>query len=107
MQTETTVLNNLHILETLFKKGFKSNLLGTAINKLMALELTKTTRELREIETRIREFEEKYSMSSESFETKFHAGLTDDSADSMEGISFIEMKVAILQKIQLLQEKDE
>ncbi len=107
MQTETTVLNNLHTSETLIKKGFKSNMLGRAINKLMALEITKTTRELRGIETRIQEFEEKYGMNSKSFETKFHAGLTDDSADSMEWISFIEMKEAILQKIQLLQERDE
>ncbi len=107
MQTETAALDNLHTLETLFKKGHKSNLLGMALDKLVALEFSNTKRELREIETRLSEFEEKYAMSSESFEKKFHAGSTDDSADAMEWISFIDMRKAIFQKIRLLREKSE
>lgn len=107
MQTETAALANLHTLETLFKKGYKSNLLGMALNKLVALEFSKTKRELREIETRILEFEKKYEMSSERFEKKFHTGAADDSVDSMEWISFIDMKKAILQRLELLREKSE
>ncbi len=74
---------------------------------LIDMHISNTKRELREIETKISEFEEKYGMNSESFEKKFHAGTTDDSADAMEWISFIDMKKAILQKIRLLREKCE
>jgi hypothetical protein len=39
MQSDTASLTKLHILEALFQKGYKSDLVGNALNKLVELEL--------------------------------------------------------------------
>ncbi len=106
MQTDISSLNKLHILEALLQEGYKSDLLGKALNKLMKLELANLKRELQQLETRIKKLETKYDMNSESFAKKFHAGVVDDSADNMEWISFIDMRQAVLLRIQLLQGKN-
>ena len=105
MQTDTAGLNKLHTLEALLQKGYKSDLIGKSLNKLMELELAKLKHELSEIDARIRDFEAKHDISSENFAKKFHAGLADDSADSIEWISFIDMRMALVQQIELLQQK--
>lgn len=105
MQSNVASLSKLHILEALLEKGYKSDLVGKALNKLVELELTKLKRELTEIETRIEKLEAKYDMDSEEFAEKFHAGLADDSADNIEWISFLDMRTALFQRIRLLQEE--
>lgn len=105
MQSDIASLSKLHILEALLEKGYKSDLVGKALNKLVELELAKLKRELAEIETRIEKLEAKYDMDSGEFAEKFHTGLADDSADNIEWISFLDMRTALFQRIRLLQEE--
>lgn len=102
MQTDVASLNKLHLLEALLQKGYKSDLVGKALDKLVELELAKLYRELEGIETRLSKLESKYNIDSERFAEKFHAGLAGDSADNIEWISFIDMRVALQQRIRLL-----
>lgn len=104
MQTDTSSINKLHALEALIQKGYKSDLVAKALNKLMELEHAKLKRKLYEIETRVKSLETKYNMDSESFAEKYHAGSVEDSADNIEWISYIDMQMALNQKIRLLQE---
>jgi hypothetical protein len=64
--------------------------------------LAKARRELNDIEAKISDFEMQYSMKSEDFAQKFHAGLVDDSADFMEWISFLDIRCANVYRIQSL-----
>jgi hypothetical protein len=62
MQSNVASLSKLHVLEALLQKGYKSDLVGKALNKLVELELAKLKRELTEIETRIEKLEAKYGL---------------------------------------------
>ncbi len=103
MEAERDTISKLKSFEALFQQGYKSEIIDQALNKLAGLELAKAKGELTEIEGRINQFEMKYDMQSRDFAQKFHAGSFDDSADFMEWISFIDMRSAIINRIQSLE----
>ena len=103
MEAKTDTINKLKSFEALFRRGYKSQVVDQALNKLMGLELAKARRELDDIEDKITKFEEKYNIQSDDFAKKFHAGTIGDSADFIEWISFIDMQLAILDRIQSLE----
>ncbi len=102
MEAKHDTISKLRSFEALFQQGYKSQVIDQALNKLAGLELAKAKRELDDIEAKISEFEIRYNMQSEDFAQKFHAGLVDDSGDFMEWISFIDIRSAILYRIQSL-----
>jgi len=107
MHTDIASIDKLHAFENLLRKGYKSDLVGKTLNKLTEIELSRLNRELEEIETRIKKFEALYNTDSDRFVEKFHSGQADDSADNIEWISFIDMRMALLKKIQLLRGKND
>ena len=107
MQTDLASIDKLHAIESLLKKGYKSDLVSRTLNKLTEIEVSKLNRELEEIETRIKKFEALYNMDSDIFVKKFHSGQADDSADNIEWISFVDMRTELLKKIKLIQGKND
>lgn len=107
MQTDIATLDKLHAIESLLKKGYKSDQVSRTLNKLTEIEVSKLNRELEEIETRIKKFEALYNVNSDIFVKKFHSGQAADSADNIEWISFVDMRTELLKKIKLIQGKND
>ena len=102
MEAKNDTISKLKSFEALFRQGYKSQVVDQTLNKLMGLELAKARCELNEIEEKISKLETKYNMQSDDFAKKSHAGSIDDSADFIEWISFIDMQLAILDRIHSL-----
>ena len=91
MTTNMNVLGKLHILETLYRSGYQSEVIERAIDKLIALEQDRVRHELTELKTRLKAFEAQYLMSSEQFYRRYERGELGDSADFVEWSSFCDM----------------
>ncbi len=50
MQTDIASIDKLHAIESLLRKGYKSDLVSKTLNKLTEIEVSKLNRELEEIE---------------------------------------------------------
>lgn len=107
MQTDIASIDKLHAIESLLRNGYKSALVGRTLNKLTEIELSKLNRELEEIETRIEKFEALYNIDSDIFIEKFHSGQAADSADNIEWISFVDMRIELIKKIRIIQGKND
>ena len=91
MTTKVNVLGKLHILETLYRSGYQSDVIERAIDKLIALEQDRVEHELAELKKRLQSFEAQYHISSEEFYRRYERGEMGDSADFVEWSSFYDM----------------
>lgn len=91
MAIQASTLDKLSILEALYRRGYQSDLIERALNKLLILEQERAQREVEELQARLQAFEAKYQMSSDDFYHRYEKGELDDSADFMEWSSFCDM----------------
>lgn len=92
MSAGANALEKLHILETLYRAGYQSDVIELALDKLIALERGRVEVELAELDVRLQEFEARYQMSSEEFYRGYELGELGDSADFTEWASFYDMR---------------
>ena len=101
MTAQIATLNKLHILETLYRHGYRSDLVDRTLDKIIALERADTHQELAELQARLTAFEQDYQISSADFYRRFHSGELGDDADFFEWSAFYDMAEALRQRLQL------
>lgn len=104
MTVQSSTLDKLSILETLYRRGFESLVIDRTLDKIIEMERHRAERELEELKVRLEELEAEYRMSSEDFYRRYEAGQLGDSADFMEWSSFYDMSLSVKQFKELLAE---
>lgn len=103
MPTQTSTLDKLHQLESLYRQGYQSDVVDRTLDKIIALENVQTRQELSEIEARLHAFEQEYQMSSAEFYQRFYGGALGDVADFFEWSAFFDMAQSLRQRLQTLE----
>jgi hypothetical protein len=88
-------LNKLQHLESLYQRGYQSEMIDRSLDKIMALEYAAVQRELTDLQQRLQKFENQYHFSSAEFYAKFQAGTLGDSADFVEWSTFYDMWLGV------------
>ncbi len=107
MNIQAATLGKLHILETLYRRGYQSQVIERTVDKLITIEQECTQRELTDLDSRLRTFEANFHMPSDEFYRRYEAGELGDSAEFMEWASFYDMYAAARQRLQWLMGKNE
>lgn len=102
MDTTVHTLNKLQSLEQLYRRGFRSEAIDRAIDKLLATEIERAYMERRDLDARLADYEKRYYMSSEEFYRRFRTGELGDGMDFVEWSVFYEMHQAILERLKML-----
>jgi len=102
MATDEKTLDQLQYLETLYRRGYRSEIVGQSVDKIIALERAAAQRELEELKQRLQAFEARYQMASEDFCRSFRAGEQGDSADFVEWSVFWEMRESVRERLEIL-----
>lgn len=102
MAVERKTLSRLQHLETLYRRGYQSEVVDRSLDKIIELEQAAARRELEDLEQRLRAFEDQYEMSSEDFYRRFRAGELGDSADFVEWSVFYEMRESVRDRLEVL-----
>ena len=102
MGTTVRTLDRLQSIEQLYRRGFCSELVDRAIDKLLTTEIEEAYAERRDLETRLAVYEKRYHKSSEEFYRCFRAGELGDQMDFVEWSVFWEMYQAILERLETL-----
>jgi hypothetical protein len=76
MQAQYSTIDRLHLLESLYRQGYQSDVIDQSIDKLLMLERAAAQRDLENLEQRLRAYEEQYHMASADFHQRFCAGQT-------------------------------
>jgi hypothetical protein len=67
MQAQYSTIDRLHLLESLYRQGYQSDVIDQSIDKLLMLERAAAQRDLENLEQRLRAYEEQYHMASADF----------------------------------------
>lgn len=106
MSVNTSTLEKMHRIETIYRQGFQSDLIDRTVDKLIDLEQSRARRELEEIRRHLETYEQNYRMSTTEFYARYEAGELDDSADFMEWSSFCDMLASTQQYLGWLSGED-
>lgn len=101
-QTDNT-LSKLNAIEILYRRGYQSEVIDRAMDKLIAMERHRAQEELNDLERRLQEFEARYLLSSEDFKARFQQGDLGDAADFFEWSAFYDMRQAVRERLQNLE----
>jgi len=102
MPTQTSTLDKLRRLESLYRQGFQSDVVDQTLDKIISLENLQTRQELIVMEARLQAFEQEYQMSSADFHQRFYDGVLGDVADFFEWSAFYDMAQSLRQRLQTL-----
>lgn len=106
MSVNTITLEKMHRLETIYRRGLRSDLIDRTVDKLIDLEQARAMRELAELDQRLAAFEQQYQLASDEFYVRYEAGQLEDSADFMEWSSFYDMRRSAQQYLDWLRGDD-
>lgn len=102
MTLEATTLEKLSVLETLYRRGYQSDVIDLTVDKMIVLECERAERELKELAMRLKAFEKNYQMRSEDFYRRFQQGQLGDSADFFEWSAVYAMHQSVEERIRSL-----
>jgi len=85
------VARRLRTIARLYQRGQASSLMDSTLQKLLSYEAQESEAQLAQLTADLREFEQKYQMSSDDFYRRFSAGETDDRMDYVEWASLAQM----------------
>jgi len=105
MATKEKTLDKLQYLETLYRQGYRSDVVDQSLDKIIALERAAARRELDDLQQRLQAFEARYQMPSKDFYRRFRAGELGDAADFVEWSVFYEMWESVRERLEVLDEK--
>ncbi|HOU15842.1 MAG TPA: hypothetical protein PKZ84_22285 [Anaerolineae bacterium] len=100
MTLEATTLEKLSVLETLYRRGYQSDVIDLTVDKMIALERERAERELKEFDIRLKAFEQHYQMRSEDFYRRFQQGQLGDSADFFEWSAVYAMHQSVVERLE-------
>lgn len=102
MTTNEGTLRKLQRLETLYQRGYRSEVVDRSLGKIVELEQNSVQRELQKLTGRLQEFEEQYAMVSNEFYRRFRSGELGDAADYVEWSIFYEMRESVQERLDVL-----
>ncbi len=102
MLTKEKTLSRLQYLETLYRHGYRSDVVDRSVDKIIALERAAAQRDVADLQQRLQAFEQQYEMSSQSFYQRFRAGELGDAVDFVEWSAFYEMHEAVRDRLDVL-----
>lgn len=102
MSMQTSTLDKLLRLESLYRQGYQSDDVDRSLDKLIALENAKIRQELNALRVHLEALEQKYQMSSADFQQRFDAGDLGDAADFFEWSAFYSMAQSLYWRLQTL-----
>jgi hypothetical protein len=91
-------------LAELYEKKQVSSLTAQTLNKAVEYEISQSQAQLTEIEKVLSDYEKQFNLSTVEFFKRYEAGLTDDSAGSMEWASLAQMAESIRNRLALFSE---
>jgi hypothetical protein len=102
MKANTLTAERLHALAELYQQGQASDLMDRTLEKLLRHEAEQCQDQLRQLQTDLAEFEQRYHLSSPEFYRQFQAGQTSDAMDYVEWASLIQMADNLEKRLRLL-----
>lgn len=102
MTIQTNTLNKLQTLESIYQKGYESDMANRVLDKLIQLERENAQRDLAELKAQLEFFEKRYEMSSKVFFQRFHKGDLGDDADFFEWSATYDMHRSALDRFSKL-----
>lgn len=106
MTTQSRFLDQLQVLNTLYQRGYHSDLMERSLSKIIELERTHALQQASELQARLQAYETQYNMPSDNFYQQFSAGELGDSMDFVEWGSFFDMWQAVQMRLGVLQSLD-
>jgi hypothetical protein len=94
-------------LERLYRTGFQSEFLDTALRKVVARQIERDQADLVHIEDVLADLEQRYGLDSDEFWRRYQAGQMDDSADYVEWNVACKMRQRLLARLKILQGKEQ
>ncbi len=92
----------LRALAQLYQRGQASEIMDRTLDKLLAYEADVSREQLRQLETDLAAFEQRYGLSSTEFFRRYLAGQTDDRMDYVEWASLVQMANNLQERLRLL-----
>ncbi len=99
MEQETGTVGKLQSLIRLYDEGYRSAVVDRAVDKLVALEVEQTRKELQRLRARLQAYEEMHGMQSEVFYRQFRSGELGDDMDFVEWSVFWDMHQAATRRL--------
>lgn len=103
MTMQTSTINKLKKLESLYHQGYQSDIVDQALDKIIALESAQTRQELDYLRSQLIDFEREYQMNSEEFHQRFHAGELGDDTDFFEWSALYNMVETLRERLRRLE----
>lgn len=103
MVANDKTMDRLQYLETLYRQGYRSEVIDRSLDKIIALERAAARREYADLRERLQVFETRYQISSEDFYRRFRAGEMGDAMDVVEWSIFYEMWESVRARLAMLE----
>lgn len=103
MLTNEKTLDRLKFLELLYQRGYQSEVIDRALDKLLDIERATANRELTDLQGKLKKFEVEYQMESQDFYRRFRLGELGDTADFVEWSVFYEMWQSVSDRLKLIE----
>jgi hypothetical protein len=100
--TRNSVAGYLRKLARLYQQQQASETMTRGLDKLLHYEIEFSQEQLNQLQSDMRQFEEKYGLSSAEFYQRFQAGETDDRMDYVEWASMAQMAQNLEARLELL-----
>jgi len=94
--------DRIRALEKIYAQGQTSELVDLTLEKLFKYELVESRKQLTKLEGYLADFENKYSLSSQTFYTDFQSGKMGDDMDYIEWASIYQMAERLKKRIAIL-----
>ncbi|MFM7367172.1 MAG: hypothetical protein ACKO2Z_05060, partial [Sphaerospermopsis kisseleviana] len=95
--------NQLKVLETLSQQGGYSDILASSLRNIIHQEREHIQQQIRELESDLQVFEQRYQLSSVEFYQQFKAGKLGDEVDFVEWSAFYRMWSDLQSRLALIQ----
>lgn len=103
MATSDKTMDRLRSLETLYRRGYQSDVIDRSLAKIIALKRDTARRQFADLQGRLQAFEQQCHMSSEDFYRRFRAGELGDAMDIVEWSVFYKMWESVRTRLEMLE----
>ena len=102
MAQQTRTITKLHVLETIYQRGYENVLVDRTLDKILDLEREQAQRDIKALQEQLALFETRYHLSSNEFYQQFHQGKLGDAEDYFEWSACYDMYDAVRERLHAL-----
>jgi hypothetical protein len=103
MIINTQLSEKLEVINSLYQKGYYSELIERSLSKIIELERSQAIKQASELQEKLQKYEAKYQRTSDDFYQQFMAGELGDSIDFTEWSIFYDMWQSVQSRLSVLQ----